>query len=156
MPAHGHGTGGGLPGWPLPVLLLSAAACSYLLLVRRARRRNPVLGWSRRRTAGFLTGTALLGVALLPPLAPFAHEDFRGHAAQHMLIGMYAPLALVLAAPVTLLLRTLPTTGGRRLTAVLHSPPVRLTTHPAVALTLSTGSLVILYFTPLYNATTHN
>ncbi len=99
MPAHGHGTGGGLPGWPLPVLLLSAAACSYLLLVRRARRRNPVLGWSRRRTAGFLTGTALLGVALLPPLAPFAHEDFRGHAAQHMLIGMYAPLALVLAAP---------------------------------------------------------
>ncbi len=39
---------------------------------------------------------------------------------------------------------------------MLHSPPVRLTTHPAVALTLSTGSLVILYFTPLYNATTHN
>ncbi len=36
---------------------------------------------------------------MLPPIAPFAHTDFRGHMAQHMLIGMYAPLALVLGAP---------------------------------------------------------
>ncbi len=33
--------------------------------------------------------------------------------AQHMLIGMYAPLAFVLAAPVTLLLRTLPAARGQ-------------------------------------------
>ncbi|OEV03444.1 hypothetical protein [Streptomyces oceani] len=24
-------------------------------------------------------------------MAPFAHQDFRGHTAQHVLIGMYAP-----------------------------------------------------------------
>jgi putative membrane protein len=92
-------------------------------------------------------------VALLPPVAPFAREDFRGHVAQHMLIGMYAPLALVLAAPVTLLLRTLPPARGRQLTAVLHSPPARVIAHPAVALALATGSLAVLYFTPFYNAT---
>ncbi|WP_240808715.1 cytochrome c oxidase assembly protein [Microbispora catharanthi] len=147
----GHGThSAGLSGVLPPVLALLA----YLHLVRRARRRNPVVGWSRWRTAGFATGLALVAVALLPPLASFAHADFRGHMVQHMLIGMYAPLALVLGAPVTLLLRTLPAAGARRLSAVVHSRPGRLLTHPATALLLSTGSLVVLYFTPLYNAVT--
>ncbi|MFJ3616699.1 cytochrome c oxidase assembly protein [Streptomyces iakyrus] len=152
-PGHGQETTGGALDWLPPALVLLAAAGAYLLLVRRARHRNPALGWSRWRTGFFLGGTVLLGVALLPPVAPLAHEDFRGHMAQHLLIGMYAPLALVLAAPVTLLLRTLPASRGRRLTAVLHSPPARVISHPAVALVLSTGSLVALYFTPLYNAT---
>ncbi|MEU3891988.1 cytochrome c oxidase assembly protein [Streptomyces sp. NPDC029041] len=153
---HGHGqaTGGGTPDWLPPALLLLAAAGAYLLLAHRARHRNPALGWSRWRTGWFLGGILLLGVALLPPVAPFAHEDFRGHMVQHLLIGMYAPLALVLAAPVTLLLRTLPAPRARRLTAVLHSPPARLLSHPAVALALPTGGLAVLYFTPLYNATT--
>lgn len=153
VPAQGHGAGSSLLEWLAPALVLLAAAGAYLLLARHARRRNPALGWSRWRTAGFLTGTALLGVALLPPVAPFAHEDFRGHMAQHMLIGMYAPLALVLAAPVTVLLRTLPAARGRQLTAVMHSRPARVIAHPAVAVALSTGSLAVLYFTPLYNAT---
>lgn len=152
-PPHGHMAGSHVLESLLPALGLLAAAGAYLLLARRARRRNPALGWSRWRTGWFLSGLLLLGVALLPPVAPFAHEDFRGHMAQHMLIGMYAPLAFVLAAPVTLLLRTLPTGPGRRLTAVLHGLPVRTLTHPAVALALSTGSLAMLYFTPLYHAT---
>ncbi|WP_431994837.1 cytochrome c oxidase assembly protein [Streptomyces griseoflavus] len=151
----GHGAGSSLQ-WLLPALVLPAVAGAYLLLVHRARRRNPARGWSRWRTGWFLAGTVLLAVALLPPVAPFAHEDFRGHMTQHMLIGMYAPLALVLAAPVTLLLRTLPAARGRQLTAVLHSRPARVIAHPAVALALSTGSLAVLYFTPLYNATMGN
>ncbi|AQS71784.1 cytochrome C oxidase assembly protein [Streptomyces pactum] len=136
------------------VLVLTAvlaAAAGYLLAVRRARRRNPVQGWSGWRSASFLGGLALLAVALLPPLGPAAHTDFRGHMAQHMLIGMYAPLALVLAAPVTLALRILPPAGARRVTTALHSRPARLMTHPAVALVLSTGTLGLLYFTPLYD-----
>ncbi|MEV7062906.1 cytochrome c oxidase assembly protein [Streptomyces collinus] len=153
LPGHGQDAAGGALDWLPPALVLLAAVGAYLLLVRRARHRNPARGWSRWRTGFFLGGIALLGVALLPPVAPFAHEDFRGHMAQHLLIGMYAPLALVLAAPVTLLLRTLPAPSGRRLTAVLHSLPARVIAHPAVALVLSTGSLVVLYFTPLYNAT---
>jgi putative membrane protein len=154
LPEHGHAAGGGTPDWLPPALVLLVVSGVYLLLVRRARHRNPVLGWSRWRTGCFLGGILLLGVALLPPVAPFAHEDFRGHMVQHLIIGMYAPLALVLAAPVTLLLRTLPASRGRRLTAVLHSPPARVIAHPAIALALSTGSLAVLYFTPLYNAIT--
>jgi putative membrane protein len=154
LPEHGHEAGSGTLDWLPPALLLLASAGAYVLLVRRARLRNPALGWSRWRTGFFLVGILLLGVALLPPAAPFAHEDFRGHMVQHLLIGMYAPLTLVLAAPVTLLLRTLPASWGRRLTAVLHGPPARVIAHPAAALALSTGSLVVLYFTPLYNAIT--
>jgi putative membrane protein len=152
LPPQGHGAGSGVLEALLPGFVPLSAAGVYVLLAHRARRRNPALGWSRWRTTSFLTGTGLLGVALLPPLATFAKGDFRGHMAQHLLIGMYAPLALTLAAPVTLLLRTLPATQGRRLTAVLHTRPVRGITHPAVALALSTGSLAMLYFTPLYNA----
>ncbi|MFI7034710.1 cytochrome c oxidase assembly protein [Microbispora rosea] len=146
----------GSPGVPAPVLALIVLTVliAYLHLVRRARRRNPVAGWSRWRAACFATGLALSAVALLPPVATFAHTDFRGHMLQHLLIGMYAPLALVLGAPVTLLLRTLPVAGARRLSAVVHSRAGRLPAHPATALLLSTGSLVVLYFTPLYDAVT--
>ncbi|WP_422773285.1 cytochrome c oxidase assembly protein [Plantactinospora sp. WMMC1484] len=159
-PMPGHGTGGGLlPALPpaavlLPALALLVCAAGYLHLVGRARRRNPARGWSRWRTAGFLTGLLLLAVGLLPPLATFGHTDFRGHMLGHLLVGMYAPLALVLGAPVTLLLRTLPARHGRRLAAVLHSAPARLLTHPAPAWILSTGSLALLYFTPLFDTIT--
>lgn len=156
-PVPGREAGGGLAETAelvLPALALLACAAAYLWLAHRARRRNPVQGWSRRRAASFLTGLALLLTALLPPTATAAHHDFRAHMIQHLLIGMYAPLALVLGAPVTLLLRTLPVTRARRLTAVLHSRPARLLAHPAVALTLSVGTLAALYFTPLYNTAT--
>ncbi|MEU7694850.1 cytochrome c oxidase assembly protein [Microbispora hainanensis] len=136
------------------LLALFLALVVYMRLARRARRRNPVAGWSRRRTACFATGLALSAAALLPPVASFAHADFRGHMVQHLLLGMYAPLALVLGAPVTLLLRAMPVAGARRLSAVVHSGAGRLPTHPVTALLLSTGSLVVLYFTPLYNAVT--
>ncbi|MEV6028119.1 cytochrome c oxidase assembly protein [Streptomyces sp. NPDC052036] len=146
-----HSAGGGLLETLLPALALLACAGAYLRLARLARLRNPVRGWSPWRTAWFTTGLALLAAAILPPIAPLAHTDFRGHMAQHLLIGMYAPLALVLGAPVTLLLRTLPAHRARQVTAVVHSRPARWPAHPAVALLLSTGSLAVLYFTPLYD-----
>ncbi|WP_169947092.1 cytochrome c oxidase assembly protein [Microbispora sp. H11081] len=138
--------------WAAGVLPPVVVLLGYLRLARRARRRNPVLGWSRWRTASFATGVALVAAALLPPVASFAHADFRGHMAQHMLIGMYAPIGLVLGAPVTLLLRTLPVAGARRLTAVVHSRACRVVAHPVTAVLLSTGSLGVLYLTPLYEA----
>ncbi|MBI0294080.1 cytochrome c oxidase assembly protein [Streptomyces sp. PRKS01-29] len=152
-PGHGHGGDGGpLEVW-LPALALLGCAAAYALTVRRARRRHPARGWPLRRSLSFAAGLVLVAVALLPPLAPFAHEDFRGHMAQHLLLGMYAPLALVLAAPVTLLLRALRPDHGRRLTAVLRSRPARLLAHPVTALLLTVGGLVALYFTPVHDAT---
>ncbi|MFY1687798.1 cytochrome c oxidase assembly protein [Plantactinospora sp. WMMB782] len=151
LPEAGAGVG---PALLLPALGLLLCAAAYLYLAGRARRGNPGRGWSRWRTASFGVGLLLLAVALLPPLAGFVHTDFRGHMLGHLLVGMYAPLALVLGAPATLLLRTLPVRHGRRLVAVLHGRPARFLTRPAVAWLLSTGSLVVLYFTPLFDALT--
>lgn len=152
-PGHGQAAVGGAEPLLTAVVLIAVLGL-YLYLVAQARRRNPVQGWNRWRTGSFATGIALLAVALLPPVASFAHADFRGHMVQHLLVGMYAPLALVLGAPMTLLLRRLSPARGRRLSAVLHSRPARALTHPLVALLLSTGSLAVLYFTPLYGLLT--
>lgn len=149
MPEHNGG------GWDtvLAVAGVVVLAVAYLLLSHRGtgRTARPRDWW---RTAVFLAGCTLLAAALLPPIAPFAHEDFRGHMLQHMLLGMYAPLALVMGAPITVLLRALPAQRARNLTGVLRSRPVGVLAHPIIALTLSTGGLAVLYFTPLYDATT--
>ncbi|WP_258036319.1 cytochrome c oxidase assembly protein [Streptomyces sp. SM10] len=152
-PAHHHQEAGGLPvDVLLPAVLVMLLTGGYVLLTVRARRRNAQAGWGRWRTGWFLGGCGLLAAGLLPPIAPWAHGDFRGHMLQHLLIGMYAPLGLVLGAPVTLLLRNLPAEQGRRLTGLVRSRPVHVLVNPVTALTLSVGTLGLLYFTPLYNA----
>lgn len=149
---HEHPTGGHAPDvWAdaVPVAAVALLAAVYLLLARRAGR--PRRRW---RTAAFLTGCLLLALALLPPIAPFAHTDFRGHMLQHLLIGMYAPLCLVLGAPITVVLRTMPARRARRLTALLRSRAMGLLANPVTALCLTIGGLAVLYFTPLYGVTT--
>ena len=84
---------------------------------------------------------------------------FSVHMAQHMLLGMLVPILLVLGAPVTLALRTLPS-GGRNgppgprewLLAGVHSPAARVLTHPLVTLPLFVGSYYALYFSGLFAA----
>ena len=77
--------------------------------------------------------------------------------AAHMVIGMIAPIGIVLGAPVTLALRTLPIgrddqeRGVRgSLIAVLHSRFGKIFTNPVVALAIFDGSLFALYFTPIF------
>lgn len=75
----------------------------------------------------------------------------------HMVIGMVAPIGLVLGAPITLALRTLPQgrTPDERgvrgmLIALLHSRYSIVLTNPITALALFDGSLFVLYFTDLF------
>ena len=127
-----------------PALLLLGA---YLAGWSRARRRRP---WPALHLASWAAGCALLAVALAPPLMQAAHHDPRAHMAVHLLLGMYAPLALVLAAPVTLALTALPAPAARRVTAVLRHPVLHVLSHPVTAGVLVTGGLAALYLTPLY------
>ncbi|QJD60857.1 cytochrome c oxidase assembly protein [Pseudomonas sp. gcc21] len=108
--------------------------------------------WSLWRVAAWLAGCMLLVQALTPGAMLLAHHDFRWHMAQHLVIGMLAPLALVLAAPVTLLLRSLPVKAARMLTALMRSGYVRFVSHPLIALLLNVGAMWLLYLTPLYLA----
>jgi putative membrane protein len=152
-PVHEHGGSGSPLEAVLPLVALALVAAGYLALWRRGRRRNPARGPGRMRAAAFLTGCALLALALSAPVDAFADRDFRGHMLQHLIIGMYAPPALVLGAPITVMLRAVSAAQARTLTCVLRSVPVRTLAHPATALVLSAGTLPLVYFTPLYNAT---
>lgn len=143
----------GISVWlPIGLLFLLLAAYLYGVYVQHKAGRT----WSAWRTAGFIGGILLLAVALIPPVMQYAHQDFEGHMMQHLLLGMLAPLGLVLAAPVTLALRSLPVSKARTLTAILGSRPFHYLSHPVTALFLNIGGMYLLYLTPLYNAMHHN
>ena len=118
---------------------LAGAAALYLGLVATARRP-----WPLARTASWLAGLGCVGGALTGPLAA-AHLDLRTHMAAHLLVGMVAPVFLVLARPVTLLLRALPVAAARRASRVLRSSSVRVLTDPFVATALNAAGLWVLY-----------
>jgi putative copper resistance protein D len=128
---------------------LLAAAIAYL----QGRRRLAADGvsWPARRTVYFLSGIAAIALALLSPVEAYDTALFSVHVAQHMLLTMVAAPLLVLGAPVTLALRVSRGRARRRLTRVLHSPPLRVIGHPLVAWVVFTMSLYALYFSPLFD-----
>jgi len=130
--------------------MLATVLASYLLAsVRELRGRR---GWNPWRIASFTLGIGLLAAAVSPPMMAFGHHDPRGHMVQHLLLGMFAPLALVLAAPATLLLRSVPVDAARRAARLLKSRPVHRVSHPFSALALDVGAMYLLYLTPLFAA----
>ena len=72
------------------------------------------------------------------------------HVAQHLLLGMLAPVLLVLGAPLTLALQASERRTRSRLLRLLHSRPVAVLTHPLLVWVWFGGTLVVLYFTGLY------
>lgn len=120
----------------------------YALGVCRQRIRGKT--WQCWRLFSFTVGCGLLMVALSPPMVEWGHDDLRGHMTQHLLLGMFAPIALILGAPGTLLLRSVSVKTARRITGVAATLPMRLLSHPVAALLLDIGALYVLYLTPLY------
>lgn len=134
----------------LPLALIILLTVAYLAAA--CAQRHKTAGWSGWRSGFFTLGSLLLAAAVAPPLMVWAHHDLVGHMTLHLLIGMLAPLAWVLAAPITLLLRTLPQAGAKRVAALLQSWFVRAISHPISALVLNIGGMYVLYLTPLYTA----
>jgi putative copper resistance protein D len=113
--------------------------------------------WPVGRTISFALGISALDFATSGGLGVYALFSFEYHMIAHMVIGMIAPIAIVLSAPITLALRTLP--QGRipeergvrgALIALLHSRYSVILTNPITALALFDGSLFVLYFTDLF------
>lgn len=134
-------------GWTAVVV---AAGVLYASGVRRLRARGRV--WRPGRSVSFAIGLTLLVVASSSGIAAYETVLFSVHATQHLLIGMFAPVFIALGAPVTLALQASgrPTQVGLR--SILHSRLARLISHPLVAWFVFGGSLIVLYLTPLYEA----
>jgi len=147
-----HHTMGGGPDL-LTILgptLAAAAIVGYLYLATRRTQQ-----WPQHRNIMWTLGNILAAATVSGPLADAADTNYVAHMASHLLLGMLAPLLMVLAAPATLLLRTLPVKTARRFSHVLRSWPVRILTEPVVAATLNVGGLWLLYTTNLYPAMHH-
>ena len=106
--------------------------------------------WSMWRTLCFTFGCAVLVLSFSPSLIDSAHHNFMGHSVQHLLLGMLAPIGLVLGAPVSLLLRTVSVNKAKKVTCLLHHSFFQGISHPVVVLFLNTGALYIFYLTPLF------
>lgn len=144
-PGWGPGPGAGQAAAVAAVLL---AVTAYLVAARSLRRRGDAWPW--RRDASFAAAGAALASAVMAPLPGGA---FTVHMAQHLLAGMFAPLLLVLARPVTLALRVLrPGRPRRALLAAAHSRAPGRLLFPPVAALLDMGGLWLLYRTPLLSA----
>lgn len=144
MTIHAHADGAAEWAQSAPLLALVAIlAGAYVLGATRAPR-----GWSRWRTASWLAACAVLAIAVSPLLA--VDTTAIEHMAQHLLLGMIAPLGLVLAAPITLVLRVAPRRARRTIARVLHLRAFRVVGHPITAAVLSTGGLFVVMLTPVY------
>ena len=153
-----------LTEWRPDLLWLLVAALGvglYLAGVRRLRSRGD--SWGPPRTLGWLGGLALLVYVTSGPPAVYGRVLFSSHMVAHMLLSMAVPMLLVLGAPITLAMRALRarddgTRGAREwLLAILGSRFLRVVTFAPVAAVLFAGSLVIFYYSPLFELalTTH-
>lgn len=146
-----------LTSWTLEpglVVVLLALLALYLVGARKLRRRGD--HWATRRVAAWLAGLAVIAFVETSAAEVYSATLFSAGAVQHMMLQMVAPAFLVLAAPMTLALRTMPRRPRRALLTVVHSPPLRAVSHPAAAFALSAISLFVFYYTPILDATLHH
>jgi len=145
----------------LGTLILATAL--YIAGVVKLSRNG--VKWPVGRTIAFALGISVIDFATSGGLGLYSFFSFSHHMMAHMLLGMVAPIGIVLGAPITLALRALPagrslvasdgeheTERGPRglLAAILSSRFVAIMSNPIVALAIFDGSLFALYFTPIF------
>ena len=135
----------------LLVLAVALYIKGVVILTRRGDK------WPIGRTISFALGISAIDFATSGGLGVYAHFAFSWHMVAHMVLGMIAPIGIVLGAPITLALRTLPQSRDGQelgvrglLIKALHSRYARVITNPVVALAIFDGSLFALYFTSLF------
>ncbi|MFL6026074.1 MAG: cytochrome c oxidase assembly protein [Friedmanniella sp.] len=133
--------------WLLAAL---AALAWYLRAVVRLRRQGQA--WPLARTLAWLAGCLALTAATSGGVAVYARTSFSAHMVQHLSLMLAVPLLLVLGAPLTLALRTLPSrpdgsVGLREtLVMVLHSRPLAVLRDPVAAAGLLAGGFIAFYY----------
>lgn len=144
-------------GWPTAwSLLWIAVGGAYVWAVDRTRRAgDPGRAghrWPPRRLTLFLCGIALVAAAPVIGSAAGSSRPFASAVIEHLVLGMAGPAFLALGAPVALALRA---AGPARPTVrrVVHHPVVSVLTNPFVVWPAFSGSLLVLYLTPLLRFT---
>ncbi|CAN5652101.1 cytochrome c oxidase assembly protein [soil metagenome] len=161
--ALGHG---GVPPEPTLATLLTAwsldidiwlavilAAFGYWAIAAAVDARHPTNPVPRWRRWSWLAGLAVIVLALASPIDAYDTTLFSVHMVQHLLLAMVAAPLLLLAAPITLLLRFASPEARRRwILPVLHSRFVRVISLPVVAWGLFAAVMWFSHFSPLFDA----
>jgi putative membrane protein len=144
-----------LDSWSVLAVLSGIALLVYLGGVARLRRTG--VRWPWWRTLSWLAGTASLFAVTGTWVNGYSMVLFSVHMTQHMVLSFVTPLFLLIGAPVTLALRTLPRGSGAAgapralLLEALHSRLARAVAHPLFTVPLFIASLYGVYFTPLFD-----
>ena len=137
---------------PLLIGGLVAAVAGWLWIRRRVARLHPGNGVPAVRSAAFYGGLAAVAVALMSGIEQYDTTLFSVHMVQHLLLMLVAAPLLVLAAPVTQLLRAAsPEVRQRRLVPLLHSSVMTAIGHPVVTWLVFTLVVWLTHFSPLFN-----
>lgn len=127
---------------------------AYLVGVRRLKQRGD--SWSTARTISWVAGMLLLFFTTSGSLNVYQEYLFSIHMVAHMVLTMAIPVLLVPGAPVTLLMRAVQkrsdeSRGIREWVLwAVHTKYAQFVAHPLVAAVNFAASLVVFYFTPLF------
>ena len=134
----------------LPVILAGLAYWKARDLVNQRHPRTPVARW---RLWSWFAGLGAIVLALGSPVEAYDTTLFAAHMVQHLLLMLVAAPLLVLAAPITLLLRVSSAQARQRwILPLLRSRVVSLISHPLVAWTLFATVMWFTHFSPLFDA----
>jgi putative copper resistance protein D len=128
---------------------------AYLVGVSVLKNRGD--SWPVARTASWLLGMALLIFTTSGSLNAYQEYLFSVHMIAHMSLTMAIPVLLVPGAPVTLLMRAVQkrsdeSKGVREWVLwAVHTKPAMFIAHPGFAAVNFAASLVIFYFTPIFD-----
>lgn len=126
----------------------------YIRAIKKLKDRGDT--WPVHRTIFFFIGLAILVWDTSSAPAIYGLVLFSAHMVNHMILTMLIPIFLVLGAPITLAMRSMSsrqdgTRGPREyMLILLQSKYAKVITHPVFAAMNFAGSLVIFYFTPVF------
>jgi cytochrome c oxidase assembly factor CtaG/putative copper export protein len=144
--------------WKLDILwalIALWAIGAYLVAVKRLAKRGD--SWPIARTISWVAGMLLLVFVTSGSLNVYQEYLFSIHMIAHMFLTMAIPVLLVPGAPVTLLMRAVQkrsddSRGIREWVLwAVHTKYAEFVSHPLVAAVNFAGSLVVFYFTPLFD-----
>jgi cytochrome c oxidase assembly factor CtaG/putative copper export protein len=144
--------------WKLDILWALVALWAigaYLVAVRRLKNRGD--SWPVVRTISWVAGMLLLLFVTSGSLNVYQEYLFSIHMIAHMALTMAIPVLLVPGAPVTLLMRAVQkradSSRGIRewVLWAVHTKYAEFVSHPLVAAVNFAASLVVFYFTPLFD-----
>ena len=146
-------------GWhPEWLMLIGSLIAIGLYAKATLKLRTAHIHWPIGRTISFVIGIAIIMWSTCAGVSRYAMVSFSAHMIQHMMLSMLAPIFLVLGAPITLALRSLPATpptdqrsAREWITATLQSRFSTFVTHPICVLIIFTVGLYGLYFTSLFS-----